>query len=381
MTPMLNKQLRISTSVRFVLAVMRLIAGNAENWGKYIVDLLKKQYPDQNVDADPGQVGRKLMYIAMKENQYNQDRAMDAIADWFKYIIEKKWDFSKDSKTWEEALANIYTNVRRRSMTKSIDNQKRKKRDKTVDDAFGKRGEGGEAPEGGEGRMPTPSDTELGKALDDKAAIKKFMELMEENMPILRDGLPLEQRVLFNLVFDENIGTFSSDVKENMGQAAALKEKLEKGTPEEQALLKKNEKRWSGFVGDTRKKLLDSINNFIETEMTPDEVDIIWDEFYSDTTPGEVRKLEKKKDSDRVDYQRGIDERKIARWKWEEQQGTLAPKEQKSFETLKAKLKKEGVDVDAIQPSESPEGGVKKKLTLNSLLARVAAAGCKPLWL
>lgn len=45
-------------------------------------------------------------------------------------------------------------------------------------------------------------------------------------------------------------------VKENMGQSTALKERR----PD---LFKKNEKRWSGFVGDLRKKLLAKLEDYI----------------------------------------------------------------------------------------------------------------------
>jgi hypothetical protein len=116
-------------------------------------------------------------------------------------------------------------------------------------------------------------------------------------------------------------------------------------------------------------------------EMTPEEIDVLWDQFYSDTTPGAVHKLEKKKVEEKAGYQRGIDERKLARLKWKKEQGSITPAEDKSLGSLMKKLKDEGVDVDAIQPSESPEGSAKKKKAgIESIPARIASSVCRPVW-
>lgn len=358
MTPV-NK---IAASIRLIFAVMSLTAaGITEGFGKAILDILKKQYPGQTIDADPAQVGNKIMSISRRENQYNDERSMDAIQDYLTYLISSNWNFAKDFQRWQDALNAVYTNVRKRAITKSIQTQRQKKTTKSIDDAFGKRGEDGGSPEGGEGHMPTSDRTPYGMPADEKAAAKKFMEIIDDNIDFLRNGLPLEQRVLFDLVYDDNIGTFSSDILSNMKQASAFEEKLKNGSDEEKAIYTKNENRWSGFVGDTRKKLLESIRNFAEQEMTPAEIDIIWDEFFSRTTPKEMSRNEKSKELEKSAYQRSIDERKISRWKWQEENGVLKSEDKISFENLKKKLKKEGVNIDSIKPVEVPEGSAKPR--------------------
>ncbi len=80
-------------------------------------------------------------------------------------------------------------------------------------------------------------------------------------------------------------------------------------------------------------------------------------------SPAEVRSKEKEKAGGKADYQQGIDERKLSKWKWQEQNGGLDEKNKKSFEALKAKLVKQGVDVEAIPAQENPDA---KKWTLHS---------------
>jgi hypothetical protein len=229
---------------------------------------------------------------------------------------------------------------------------------KSIDQAFGTRGEDGGDATGGEGRMPTGTDTPLGRALDDQAAIKQFMDLLDEEVPHLRNILNPEEKVLFDLIFYEDEGGFGSDIKENMNQASRLKEKLlesESG----RAVVERNEKRWSGFVGDTRKKLLLKITDFVENILSPAQSSILYDTFFGDTTEGDVDALEMKKESEKEGYQLGIDKRKIARYKFEIENGTISDKDKKSYDSLVKKLKSQGIDVDAIVPAETPEGSAK----------------------
>jgi len=368
---------RVARSVRFMLAMFQLIAevrqSLVRDFGRAVLDMLKKQYPDQTIGIDPATVGNKMLNIAKKQNQYDEQRSIDAIQDFLTYLVSKDWNFAKDFPKWEDALGAIYSNIRLRAMSKSIEHQKSKKRTKGIEEAYGKRPEGGGAPEGGEARMPTDPESALGKALDDQAAIKEFVDLIDEHLADLRATLSDDSRKLFDLIFDDNVGSFGSDIKENMGQASALKEKH----PE---LYEKNAKRWSGFVGDLRKKLLDEIWNYIDKHMTQDEYEMLRDMFFSDVDPSRVREQEKKKVEEKKAYQRGIDERKISRFKWQEQQGPLSDKDKKSFEALKAKLKKEGVDVDAI-PAEKDPGKGKPEEGLEQVAARVAGSPCMPFWM
>lgn len=375
---------KIAASIRLIYAMFCLAADIETGFGQAIVNILKEQYPDQDVNVDPAQVGHKMMAIARKQNQNDPQRSMDAIQDFLTYITtgseyesdpetgkyvyeedpddpSKKvrvprrtpapWNFRKDFPTWQEALNAIYSNIRLRSMSQSMGYSRAQKRTKDIDKAFGVRPEGGGPPEGGESRIPTPTETPLGKALDDKAAIKEFIELIDSYIPELKASLSPASRALFELVFDENIGTFGSDIKENMGQATALKEKL-LSTPEGAKIYEANAKRWSGFVGDTRKKLLSEIWDFIDKHMTPDDYEVLRETFFSETSPRDVKSYREKKEKEKIEYQRGIDERKYAREKWKAQHGLLDAKGQKSFKNLEDKLKKEGVDVDAIEPVE-----------------------------
>jgi hypothetical protein len=383
---------RIAASVRLILAMFRLSADIETGFGQAVVDILKKQYPDQDVTANPAQVGHKMMAISRKQNQSDPQRSMDALQDFLtyittgseyekdpetgKYLYEEDpesgkparvprrtpapWNFKKDFSTWEEALSAIYSNIRLRGMSQSMGYSKAQKRTKDIDKAFGTRPEGGGAPEGGEARMPTPTDTPLGKALDDKVAIKEFIDLIDSYIPELKSSLTPASRALFQLVFDENVGTFGSDIKENMGQASALKDKL-MSTPEGVKIYEANAKRWAGFVGDTRKKLLNEIWDFIDKHMTPGDYEVLRDTFFSETSPKDVKSFREKKEKEKGEYQRGLDERKYGREKWKDQQGLLDPKAKKSFQNLEDKLKKEGVDVSAIAPVEPTEKEKKGK--------------------
>jgi len=376
-----TSSLRVSASTRFILAMFRLIASIEADFGRAIVDILKDQYPDQKVDIDPASVGFKLMNIARRQNQGDDQRAMDALQDFLSYLVgagpatEKEvrievddpksptgkrpdtktvyersdaWNFAtQTADTWQGALDAIYSNLRLRAMSKSMEQSKRKKREKSIDDTYGQRDEGGGSPEGGEGRIPTPSESSLSKALDDQTSVKKFIDIIDEMIPELRKSLGTDTRKLFDLIFYDEVGGFGSDIKDNMNQAPAFAKKH----PD---LYEKNKKRWSGFVGDLRKKLLNEIWTFVENHMSDEELGVLWDEFYSDTTPKGVEKLEGEKIKRKEDYQQGIDERKLARFKWMAQQGTLGEKDKISYSNLDKKLRSQNVDVDAIDSEEHP---------------------------
>lgn len=369
-------QPRLASSIRLVLAMFQLSADIATGFGQAVLDILKKQYPDQTIDVTPASVGNKLLAISRKQNQGDDSRSMDAIQDFLTYISvgsltektedggivkrtsPKPWNFKKDFKTWQEALQAIYSNVRRRSMDKSMDNSKRRKREKSVDDAFGKRGEDGGAADGGEARMPTPDENALSKALDEKAASKEFMDLIGDLIPRMISDLPTAERVLFKLIYEDEVGGFGSDIKDNMGQATAFKEKLEGGSDEEKAIAAKNDKRWSGFVSDTRRKLLTSIQSFIENTMPEEEYDVLYDTFFSDTSNRHLDKIEKEKTQGKQDYHTGLDKRKYGREKWKEENGLLDDKEKASLRNLEKKLKGAGIDPSSIEliPGSKPAG-------------------------
>jgi hypothetical protein len=362
----------ITPGVRLAYTIIRLALDIEEGFGRAIIDILKKQYPDQTVDAHPHQVGGKMLAIAKKQLQYNEADAMDSVQDFLTYIstgtefveeetedgeirtIKRKtaepWNFRKDFDSWKEALGAIYSNIRRRSITKSKEKFRKKEKETGIQEAFGRRPEGGGVPEGGEGRIPDIDENDISKALDERAAVKEFYDQIGDYIPALRSSLSENTSKLFDLIFIDEVGSFGSDIKENMGQASTLKEKH----PE---LYKANEKRWSGFVGDLRKQLLSEIHNFIENKLPMVDYETLYESFFSDVSPREIEKIERKKIEERELYQRGIDERKFARFKWMELQGPLSPLDQRSYDNLKKKLKKQGVNVDAIQPMEPKSKG------------------------
>lgn len=422
MTPQVGRPV-LANSIRLIMAMLRLAAGIESNFGRAILNILAEQYPEakEEIAKEPASpIGGKMLAIARRELQNDNQAAMDAVQDVLAYLVSSKFNFKAQTKsgnpgagTWREALRNLFSNIRTRAMSHSMKRfrkvapedteqlahlkwvreqskkpgskmswtaedekelaglekaltaegtdpetiapkkmERKGRRDRTIDEAFGKRGEDGGAAEGGEGRVPGNSESLLGKALDDKAAVKEFMDLMDEHVPLLQQELPVDQRALFDLIFEDEVGGFSSDIQDNMGQASALKDKLLAGDDGQKAIYKKNEKRWSGFVGDLRKKLLDSIWNYIDKHMTTDEYNVLKETFFSDTTPGDVRGIEKKKIQEKIDYQRDIDLRKVLRMRSEGDTG-------KSYENLVRKLQKElkdeGKDLDSELKRAEPE--------------------------
>jgi hypothetical protein len=381
---------QIASSVRLIVAMFRLYADINSNFGKAILDILKKQYPDQVIDMQPGTVGSKLMAIARGQNQNDDQRAMDAIQEFLLYISSsanggKGWDFRKDFGTWQEALRAIYSNVRRKSMSKSMDHSKRKKNERSVDDAFGKRGEDGGSPEGGEGKMPTPdtgggatnleSAGELGKALDDKASISEFYDLLSMHIPDLKQSLSPETRLLFEIIFDDEIGTFGSDIKENMGQSEYFKEKVMNQMP---SLYEEKKSSWPGFAGRTRDKLMKEIWDYVDNEMSDNDYKRLKEHFFGETTPKDVSKIRNEKKKEKSDYLRGLDERKLGRLKWMQENGkNLSPKDQKAIKTLSDRLRSQGVDPDSIASIPVKGGKMDEEEDISqvaSILASVSTA-------
>ena len=376
-----------------ILAMFRLYADIETDFGKGILEILKRQYPDQDVNANPAQVGHKMMNIARKQLQGNDTESMDAIQDLLTYLatgskhetdergviqrdedgqpIErtepKPWDFAKDWDTWEKALNAIYSNLKSTAMSRSMGGFKRKKKERGIEEAFGRRTDEGKF-EDAEARIPTGDETMLGKALDDKAALSEFYGVIDEHIDDLKAFLSEDARKLFELIFEDEVGDFGSDVKANMGQASALKEKH----PD---LFEKNAKRWSGFVGDLRKKLLSEIWDYIEAEMSHKDYARLREQFFSEVDPSAVRKMEKKKEEDKTSYMRMLDENKIARLKAKKESGgELSAKDQKDFDRLEKRLKDQGVDVDAIQADASAGAGRKKKDDVQQTASILAAA-------
>lgn len=423
---------RLSASTRFILAVLRLSADIADGFGRAVISILQKQYPDmkREMAEDPqykenaaASIGHKMIAIARKQLQYNEQDAYDAIQDLLTYIASSKFDFKAETKkgkpgapTWRAALNNIYANLRSRAMSHSFKKFKSGKftdeeryadmlwrrnqviqgnkryewsdddddeieklgkallsrgvdvkkivptklrrknvRDKSLDEAFGKRGEEGGAPEGGAGRIPQGMETKEGMANDEKAAKKSFLETLDKLVPDMKSSFPLTaeklpaQRFLFDFIFEEDgSGTFLPDIKANMGQATDFRNYLEEismragpNAKEAKAILDRYGKRWSGFVGDTRMRLMKSIQDFVEQYLPEDEYEQLWNEFFSDVTPQGAEKAQSKGEADQLSYQRGLDLRKILRQQEREKVGLLSPKDKKDLNNLRQRVQKE----------------------------------------
>lgn len=489
---------RIAASIRLAYLMLRLAASIEDNFGRTVLDILKKQYPEQlqDIDLTATQMGHMMVNSARRELQNDTQAAYDAVQDFLLKIMPTKvkptgFDFKAPTKkgnpgasTWKQAFRNMLNNIRTTAMSSSMrkfrkvdpsdkealselkwkkqqselgkydwkeDEEKelqeltalikadgtdpdtilpekpkrRGRRDRTIDEAFGKRGEDGGDPSGGEAYITDEKGLGGGggvskKPLDDKAALKEFYDVVDEHVGELKSHLKTPGTLeLFTLVFDLDVGGFGSDIEDNMGQASELKNLMTEGkvegkpvpgypTPESKALYEKNAKRWSGFVGDVRKKLMVEIESFVEKYMSPGDYEVLHDTYFSDTSYTSVDKLEKKKEEEKNQYQGGIDERKLSRMKYRLQNGLLTPEEEtefaalsnkdakeltpeekkrieffkkermsqadkKSMDNLMKKLKAQGVDVDAVPATNAPEGQAKPRVKNSSMIERIAS--------
>jgi hypothetical protein len=379
--------------------MFRIYADIQTDFGKALIDIIKKSFPGQEVSTPAGTVGHKLMAIARGQLQNNDAAAMDAIQDLLTYLSigsqyetvdgkiqmdengqkirrkdPKTWDFAKDFKTPDEALTAVYRNLKTTAINNSKKKTKLDKAERSIDQAYGTRDEGGGAPSDGEGKMPTPDENSLSKALDDRASLVEFFNVLDDIIPDLRETLSPEEDALFGLIYDDEVGTFGSDIKDNMGQATEFQKKLEAGGPDLKAIYEKNAKRWSGFVGDTRKKLLSKIQDFVENDLNQKQVDALHDMFFSDTTQKDVRKLEKEKEGSKADYQKGIDLRKLLKFRDSKEP---SDKEKASAKTLEEKLVKQLGGQDELEKAleaESKAGKKKPAKEAPSAMDAVAAA-------
>lgn len=241
-------------SVRFIVGYY-ILAGEANtDLAKAVIEIIDKQFPKAKVTLSPKEVYKKISGIAWKQ-KVDETGIGDVVQDFLRYLIESKHSYKKAAKTGDQALYLLMHNLSGRfnSFAKA-----KKTRSKFV-------------PSSDEYELDDESSKKeylekLGPALDDQVAIKQFMDLLDEELIDLEAVLPEDQKALFDIIFNENVGSFSTDIKQNMGQSTSLKEKYP-------LLYEKNAKRWSGFVGDLRKKLLQSIEDFFQEK----SLDETWD--------------------------------------------------------------------------------------------------------
>lgn len=188
------------------------------------------EYP-QGSNSD---VGKKILRVVQ-----NQADAEDLIQDQLRYLVESGYELRAES--GDAALNEIIGYVRTRSHSLHSKNVKKQRR---------------EIPEEHVPEEVMEKAEEFDPKLEEKADIADFLEEFDELLPDLLSTLSPAEKALFDIIFNEGVGTFSQDIKQNMSQGSALRDKY----PD---LHKKNEKRWSGFVYDTRKKLFDKIQDFL----------------------------------------------------------------------------------------------------------------------
>lgn len=387
----MTTKLHISSATRFIVAMFRIVAGIEDNFGRTLIQMLEKQYPGQKITKYTGTaLGNKMIAIARGQLQGNFDRAYDAVQDYLTYLstgvgptdseikvdadgfvldpygkpkLTKKgekvrpedlrgktfgqqWNFAKDFEKIEDALGAALRNLKTRAMSYSKTSKNRSKYMGGIDDEFGKRGEDGGAPSGGEAFIPNKSGF-LAEALDDQISIQNFVNVIQDSIPDLEESLTPDCRKLFDVIFNDDNGGFGSDISQNMNQASALKAKY----PE---LWEKNEKRWSGFVGGLRKKLLDEIWDFVNNDLADYEYDILKDEFFKDASPSAIREGERSKGNEKAEYQQGLDERKLSAALWRKENGSMKDDDERVINQLSKKLKDQGIDVSKIPLVEAP---------------------------
>lgn len=344
--------------------------------GRAILDILKSQFkdPENPITATPSEVGNIMVSQARKELQGDKSEAYDVVQEFLTYIIKSKYDFtadtekgSKGAKNWQQALRNIYNNVRRKAISVSKkrfretpsskeesyahllwqkeqsksnpkvtwtpDDQKKLdaigkkltedgvkiseiepqefsksgRRNKSIDEAFGTSPEGGGPAEGGEGKLSQPEDSWLGTALDDQKHAKDFFSAIDSVVPRLRQSLPPEQRILFDVIYEDEEGGFGSNIDENMNQSRSFIERaMKEGNSDIAARVKKR----PGLLTELRAKLLTNIRKFVESNLSKEEFNVLEDEFLSDVSLDAQERSELDKLRKKYEHWRGIDERK-----------------------------------------------------------------------
>jgi len=348
---------KISAQIRFIYSVFRIIADIESNFGRAILDILKKQFPGQNIDISPSKLGFQLMFVAKKQVQGNEQDAMDTIQNFLTYLVQSKWDFTKDSEgnpieDWHIALDNIFTNLRRKAISRSISKKKLRQHETPLEEEFGRRPEEGGPPEGGEARIPdvpgrSLAESPIAKELDNRAAIKEFMDVIQDHLDDMRSYFSSETKELFDVIFEDEVGTFGDDIKENMNQASALRNR----SPD---LYEQHQQQWSSYVNKLRVSLLKEIMDYIEDEMSYKDFMRLKEFFFADAVPEAIRKIEKTKSEHKDEYQLELDKRAYGRYKYMINNNiALSGAELNKFKIVEKRLKSMGIDLKSI-PLDNP---------------------------
>lgn len=198
-----------------------------------------REYIESKAGAPPSEtdaeIGRKALRMVR-----NRADAEDLVQDMLRYLVQSGHEWPIGSGP-EEILAMFLHSLRLKSHSLHTKVQRRKKREVAEDDVPSEDLEDFEA---------------FDPKLDDQADIVAFMEEFGRIIPDFVNGLSEAEKALFDVIFNDGVGSFSQDVKQNMNQGSAVREKY----PD---LYEKNKKRWSGFVYDTRKKLFNKLQDFL----------------------------------------------------------------------------------------------------------------------
>lgn len=224
-----------------------VVAGENAMMGRAIREHLEGLY-DGELKLTDDQIGDK----AMKVQRYSQeDDKEDVVQDLMRYLHESKWK-SAHAQTIDQAFAQLLSNLRVRSQSQGMSDLKKRKKVVPLEDLWD---------EEQVKALKTDPESSLGKPADERVDILNFIENLDAELPLLMEQLTPDEKALFDVIYNDDTGTFTPDIKQNMNQSASLKEKY----PD---IYKKNAKRWSGFVGDLRKKLLKKIYEFTEKDIS-----------------------------------------------------------------------------------------------------------------
>jgi len=241
---------------RLVLTSERRVASRPSSLGAAARAALKNMGHGDGPSEDDKKVGERLLRAALRGGAKTVPDQADAVMGTLSNIVEKGHSIEADS---ADSALNILLNwVTRRAMSDSRTRRSRGRHHEPLDD------ESDEEPGHHE---------ETGLTLDDKVDIHRFMEDFADDLEEIRSSLSPEERILFEVIFDDGVGDFRPGIEENMGQSTALKAKMSEALPD---VVRRQEKRWSGYAGDLRRKLLHKIEKYVEEDMP----ETVWDQMH-----------------------------------------------------------------------------------------------------
>jgi hypothetical protein len=222
-------------------------------------------------------------------------------------------------------------------------------RAKSIDEAFGTVGEGGDAPSGGEGNMPTPRTdifdpshtTPLKHTLSPEEGAEEY-EVESEIMPLLSEfyrRLPDDQKILWDIILTEEEGGFfepgTIGDQHNMHQQVLFKEKCtELGRSD--ILAKFSNKNY--FNDKVRKPLLNGLRAYINDEIGPDAWDLLYDRWSGGEDFKTVNAPQEQKEIRNHEFLKGQEESKLKR-ALEEYEKSGSDKSFKDIKRIEEKLK------------------------------------------